>query len=101
LVAICGALASVLALALGRWVAPLPGSQRARQLSVGVLLTLVTMVAITSGYGGLLVLLAASGIGLIPAAYGTRRVNCLGILLVPMLLDATGATPHVAHWLGL
>lgn len=101
LVAVCGGLAALLALGLGRWAAQLAGTYSARGLSVGVLVTLVAMVGITSGLGGVLVLLAATGVGLIPAVFGCRRANCLGILLLPMLLDATGATPLVARWLGL
>ncbi len=100
-IAVCGALASLLSLGLGRWVAQLAGGRAARGLSLGVLVTLVAMAGVTLGPRGLLVLLAATGVGLVPAVFGSRRANCLGILLLPMLLDATGATPLVARWLGL
>ena len=101
LIAICGALASLLSLWLGRWVAQAAGTHSSRKLSLGVLVTIVAMVGVTSGSRGLLVLMTATAIGLIPAAFGSRRANCLGILLLPMLLDVTGATPLVALWLSL
>lgn len=100
-IAVCGALAVLLSLGLGRWVARVAGGRLARRLSLAALVTLVVAVGATSGSRGFLVLFAATGIGLVPAAFGSRRVNCLGILLLPMLLDATGATSFLAHWLGL
>jgi TctA family transporter len=48
---------------------------------------LVTLVLARTGPGGLLVTLAATGIGLIPVAFGCRKMNCVGA--------------NVAHWLGL
>jgi putative membrane protein len=101
LTTVCGGVASLLTLVLGRWVAQIAGRCPARWLSLGVLFALIAMVGVTSGLAGLVVLLAATGIGLIPNAFGSRRANCLGILLLPMLLDATNATPSIADWLGL
>jgi putative membrane protein len=99
--AICGAVASLLTLALGRWASRLVSSRPSRWLSVAVLIALVATVGGLTGGRGTLVTLAASGIGLIPLSFGSRRANCLGILLLPMLLDAAGAMPLVVGWLGL
>ena len=100
-IAICGAVASLLSLALGQWAARIAGAHSSRRLSLGVLVTLLVVIGGLAGVRGILVTLAATGVGLIPVAFGSRRANCLGILLLPMLLDAMGATPIVARWLGL
>jgi hypothetical protein len=38
--------------------------------------------------------------GLIPTLFGSRRMNCLGMLL-PITLNMAGAGPSVARLLGL
>ncbi|MFN2132136.1 MAG: tripartite tricarboxylate transporter permease [Anaerolineae bacterium] len=99
--AICGATASLLTLALGRSASKLVASRSLRWLSVAALVMLIGTIGGLTGERGLLVMLAASGIGLIPPSFGSRRANCLGILLLPMLLDAAGVAPAVVGWLGL
>jgi TctA family transporter len=54
-----------------------------------------------TGWTGLLVTVAATGIGLIPVMYHSRRMNCMGVLLIPILLNMAGLGPTVAGWLGL
>jgi len=49
----------------------------------------------------LLVALAATGIGLIPIAFGCRKMNCMGVLLIPITLNMAGVGASVAHVLGL
>ncbi len=43
----------------------------------------------------------ASTIGLLPVLVGGRRLNGLGVLLVPLTLNVLGVGPQVAAWLGL
>ena len=53
--------------------------------------TLLLLVATVGGTrGGLLIALASTGVGLIPWFFGTRRMNRMGILLVPVLLEVAG-----------
>jgi putative membrane protein len=99
--AVCGAVASLLTLTLGRWATRLVGSRSSRWLSAGVLAALLGTVGWLAGWRGILVTVAASGIGLIPPSFGSRRANCLGIVLLPALLHAAGGTPVVMDWLGL
>ncbi len=54
-----------------------------------------------TGWRGLLVTFAATGIGLIPVMFHSRRMNCMGVLLLPMLLNMAGLGSAVAGWLGL
>ena len=51
--------------------------------------------------GGLLVAVAATGIGLIPVAFGCRKTNCMGVLLLPITLNMAGVGAGVAQVLGL
>jgi TctA family transporter len=43
----------------------------------------------------------AGGIGLIPVLFGSRRMNCLGVLLIPITLNMAGVGPDIARLLGL
>ena len=57
--------------------------------------------ALRAGLGGLLICGVATGIGLIPVLWGSRRMNCMGVLLLPIGLNMIGAGATVAGWLGL
>ena len=65
-------------------------------LSITALLTLCI-----TGWQGLLIAATAAGIGLIPVLFGSRRMNCLGIILLPLALNMSGAGWYVARFLGL
>ena len=100
-IALCGALALFVYLWLARGAMALVERLDLRWLSGGTLVVLIGMVAGLTGWRGLLVCAAATGIGLIPALSGARRLNCLGLLLVPALLNMAGIGSTVAGWLGL
>jgi putative membrane protein len=100
-IALCGALALLLYLWLARGAVVLVERLDARWLSGGTLIVLVGLVMVLTGWRGLLVCAAATGIGLIPALSGARRLNCMGLLLLPALLNMAGLGPKVVGWLGL
>ena len=50
---------------------------------------------------GLAIMIVASAIGLIPVLWGSRRMNAMGILLLPIALEMVGVADDVARWLGL
>jgi TctA family transporter len=54
-----------------------------------------------TGINGLLVMVVATCIGCIPVFVGGRRMNCLGIILLPITLNVIGVGADVARWLGL
>jgi len=54
-------------------------------LKVGTIF-IVLLTILFTGILGLLILLTATAIGLIPIFLGVRRSNCMGILLVPLIL---------------
>jgi putative membrane protein len=72
-----------------------------RWLSVATLAVLLTIVTVMTGPGGLLIAAVATGIGLIPVLWGSRRMNCMGVLLLPIMLNMFGVGGTVAGWLGL
>jgi putative membrane protein len=67
-------------------------------VTFGVLLAIVTVV---TGPAGLLVAAVATGIGLIPVMWGSRRMNGMGVLLLPITLNMAGVGGTLAGWLGL
>jgi putative membrane protein len=62
---------------------------------------LIAVVILVTGLGGLAVALVAAAIGLIPLFWRTRRMHCLGVLLLPVTLNMAGLGSVVAKWLGL
>ncbi len=72
-----------------------------RTVNLGTLIVIVALLLLTTGLSGLLIAIPATAIGLIPSFYGTRRMNCLGVLLLPITLNMAGVGPDIARLLGL
>ena len=72
-----------------------------RRISVATLALLLAIVLLTTGPAGLFIAAVATGIGLIPVLWGSRRMNCMGVLLLPIALNMAGVGDVVAGWLGL
>ncbi len=100
-VVLAGVVSFFLLLLLARLAATLSGKVRYRWISLGTLLLLLAIVLLATGWKGLLVCGVATGIGLIPALWGSRRVNCMGVVLLPLALQLTGTASGLAGWLGL
>jgi putative membrane protein len=98
---VCGALAFGLLLWLSRAAGWLVGRVDYRWISAGTLALLIGMVAALTGWGGLLITVIATAIGLLPVMWGARRTNCMGVLLLPLTLQMAGLGTTVASWLGL
>jgi len=98
---ICGALAFGLLLGLSRAALWLVTRLDYRWISAGTLALLVGMVIAITGWGGLLVAVISTAIGLLPIMWGSRRMNCMGVLLLPLTLQMAGLGTTVAGWLGL
>jgi len=47
---------------------------------------IVILVFLFTGFMGVLILIVATLIGLLPVEWGVRRSHCMGILLLPILL---------------
>jgi len=72
-----------------------------RPISLVALLTIVALIGGITGWPGLCVAAVATGIGLLPVLFGSRRMNCLGVILLPMACNMSGVGTIVAQWLGL
>ncbi len=72
-----------------------------RRLSWGSLAMVVGLVFALTGGGGLILMLTGLGIGLIPVLFGARRMNGLGVVMLPIACIMSGHGPTVARWLGL
>jgi putative membrane protein len=72
-----------------------------RRISAIALAGVAALVLGFTGIPGLGVATVATGIGLLPLLYGSRRMNCLSVVLLPMALDMSGMGPAVMEVLGL
>jgi TctA family transporter len=59
------------------------------------------LVLLTTGSAGLAICAVCTAIGLLPLLYGSRRMNCLGVILLPLAINMTGHAPALRSWLGL
>ncbi len=100
-VVLAGALAFFLSLGLTRLMVVLLARVHYRWISLATLGILLLIVLGMTGPAGLLVCAVATGIGLIPLLWGSRRMNCMGVLLLPIALNMAGIGDTVAGWLGL
>ena len=100
-VLVCGALAFGLLRALSRGAVRLVSHVDYRWNSAATLALLVGLVLALTGWGGMMIAVVATGIGLLPVLWGSRRMNCMGVLLLPLTLQLAGLGSTVAGWLGL
>lgn len=122
-VLLTGVLSYFLLLTLARGVIRIMGKVNYRRISAVVLAVLIGVVMVVpalgeyvgsggegpiavgnilrAALGGLAICAVATGIGLIPVLWGARRMNAMGLLLLPIALNMSGAGTTVAGWLGL
>lgn len=117
-VLLAGTLAFLALLESAKAVARLAGQVNYRAVSAGVLAFILMVVwavpalgewahthdgmaALQAGLAGLAACAVAAGIGLIPVLWGARRMNAMGLLLLPIALNMVGVGPTLAKWLGL
>jgi TctA family transporter len=53
-----------------------------------------------TGWRGVVMMLVATALGLVPNFWHTRRIPLLAVLLVPVSLNMAGVGSKVAMWLG-
>lgn len=100
-VALAGAAGFLLAAPLARGWLRLMRRCGYRNISLLALAAGLLVVPALTGWHGLAVAGVGGGIGLIPVLFGSRRMNCLGVILLPMACNLSGAGGVVAAWLGL
>ena len=72
-----------------------------RYISIGALVIIMALVFAITGWVGIFIMFVGCGIGLLPVLFASRRLNCLGILLLPIACNMSGFGPKIAAWLGL
>ena len=72
-----------------------------RHVSTVALAVIVLMVLLMTGWIGLFIAAVGTGIGLLPVLFGSRRLNCLGILLLPIACNMSGFGYRIVDFLGL
>jgi putative membrane protein len=100
-IGLCGALAFVFLIVVSHAMAKMVTRISARGVSVCVAAIVTGMTSAFTGWPGVGIMVVGALIGLIPVLVGGRRMNCLGVLLVPITLNVIGASQPVAGWLGL
>ncbi len=100
-IAFSGFLAFFILIGLSRILIQLVPRLDHRVVAIITLALLIAVVILVTGLGGLAVALVAAAIGLIPLFWRTRRMHCLGVLLLPVTLNMAGLGSVVAKWLGL
>lgn len=96
-----GVLAFLLSLGLARGAIKVVSRVSYRTVSWVTLGILVLIVGGMTGPAGLAICSVATGIGLIPVLWGSRRMNAMGVLLLPIALNMSGAGDAVARFLHL
>ncbi|MBT3295692.1 MAG: hypothetical protein HN919_12945 [Verrucomicrobia bacterium] len=99
--ALAGVISLVMVGPLTRGMLWLIGKVGYRRISTLALLLIVGLVVGITGLTGLAVMVVGTGIGLMPVLYGSRRMNCLGVIMLPMACNMSGVGTTVAGWLGL
>ncbi len=100
-IAVAGAVALLLAAPLTRLTIRAIERWDYRRASALVLAAMAGLVYAVTGLPGLAVAFVSTGIGLIPILYGSRRMNCLGVILLPLACNLSGIGATAAAFLGL
>jgi putative membrane protein len=100
-VAVAAAVSLSMVMPLTRMILWLVAKAGMRMLSLISLCVVVGLVFLLARLAGIGVMLTALGIGLVPVLFGSRRMNCLGIILLPIASMMSGIGDDIARLLGL
>ncbi|HAE39476.1 MAG TPA: hypothetical protein DCG57_12680 [Candidatus Riflebacteria bacterium] len=70
-------------------------------VSVVALLIVIPAVFAFTSWGGLAIMTVSTGIGLLPVMFQARRMNLMGVLLLPVCINMAGYGNDVMRFLGL
>lgn len=70
-------------------------------VSVIALILVIPGVYSFTGWGGMAIMAVSTGIGLLPVMFQARRMNLMGVLLLPVCLNMAGYGNDVLRFLGL
>jgi putative membrane protein len=72
-----------------------------QSLTIAVIIFITILVLLTTGFWGLMVLLAATSLGILPPTIGVRRSQMMGFFLVPVMLFFSGLQEPIVSVLHL
>ncbi len=70
-------------------------------VSVIALAIVVPAIYSFTGWGGMAIMTVATGLGLLPVLFQARRMNLMGVLLMPVCLNMAGYGTDIMRFLGL
>lgn len=70
-------------------------------VSIIAILVVVPAVFTFTGWGGMFIMTVATGLGLVPVLFQARRMNLMGVLLLPVCLNMAGYGNDILKFLGL
>lgn len=70
-------------------------------VSIIAMIVVIPAVFTFTGWGGMFIMTIATGLGLIPVLFQARRMNLMGVLLLPVCLNMAGYGNVILRWLGL
>jgi len=78
---------AVVALRIGKWFIKNMEKINYRKISLGIIILVSSLVALISGFLGLLILIVATAIGLLAPLAGVRRIHAMGCLVLVVLIQ--------------
>jgi len=100
-IAICGFIAFLLLILMSKFAINLVEKVPVGKVNIGVLVIIHAIVIGVTSWQGLMVMWIGASIGLIPVLFHSRRLNCLGVLLLPLMIELGGYGAGFAGLLGL
>ncbi|MEM2908215.1 MAG: tripartite tricarboxylate transporter permease [Candidatus Hadarchaeales archaeon] len=98
---LAGGLSAVMHLKLGELAARHMDKLPYRLMCAIVMASIVALTVYYAGFMGLLVLVTATAIGLLPAVVRVKRTHCMGVIMVPCILYFAGLKDSVLSAIGL
>jgi putative membrane protein len=100
-IAICGFIAFNILIRASKFVAKLVEKVPYQTLNLFVLFVVGSIIFLMTGFMGLMLMIVAAMIGLVPIMWNSRRLNLLAVILVPIWLNMAGIGSQIAALLGL
>ncbi|MGV9199213.1 MAG: tripartite tricarboxylate transporter permease [Promethearchaeia archaeon] len=72
-----------------------------RYISIFGLVVMLILIYLMLGVSGLIVLAVATVIGAIPLLFNTRRVHCIAVITIPIMLSMAGLSMQVSQFFGI
>lgn len=100
-IALSGGISYLLMETLTKGVVTLLRKINYRWISLAAFCIIIALVFSITSWIGVFIMLVGTGIGLLPVLFASRRLNCLGVLLLPIACNMSGLGSTIAAWLHL